>query len=605
MYDPHGSPIMRLPLLPQGNGPSEIVGLEWFSGSDRMDEHAPPSLAIAFRSGVLQLQRSELDDRPIQKDTGMLLKLVKWNPQGTVLACAGVQQAYDGEISVVAFYSPHGVLYKTLRVPAQTVSSMAWDPDGLRMAIVVDAIPQLYFVSVRPDYKWGYFGTTLVYSFVKPERVEHCVMFWDTVTGVAIAKYVKRLTAIRAAGDHCVLATRAEEGRQFILVLCNAVGSPVDSKYTEVEPTFLAMTSTHVVAASATGVFVWHYRLEDHKGGAVETTMLSGAAGRSKAFHVDDKPTADSQRAATAQTQDPICCIAASSVSLFVGRKSGAVLRYELPSLASQGTIALGGPAATLSPNCDTTWLAAVDAEGVLITVNLATKQPTGFERTDVWDIRWSTDDPDLYVVLEKSKMFIFRGAEPEEPVQCSATVCEFKDLCIKCERLRERGQRSVSPRAMVSARYLTLLCQLAPPRTLRYDAFLSFRSPFSAANRAVHLDGIMQNPEAPSKDFVEVFEASPRKSQKNKHGTSPSSSLLSPLPGPCRSPSLLTCAAPCPILFHLRAAPFGTRASSSSASPQQTCTRSWTRAPTRGCGASWPRTASTSWSSWWRRRRS
>lgn len=258
-------------------------------------------------------------------------------------------------------------------------------------------------------------------------------MFWDTVTGASVAKYVKRLTAIRAAGDHCVLATRAEEARQFILVLCNAVGSPVDSKITEVEPLFLAMTSTHVMVASATAVFVWHYRLDDHKGAAPETQLLSGAQGRSRAFHVDERPAAQEPRGVSAPTQDPVCCVAASSTALFVGRRSGSILRFELPSLTPQGTIPLGGPAMTLSPNCDTTWLAAVDSEGVMITVNLQTKQPTGFERTDVWDVRWSTDDPDLYTVLEKGKMFIFRGAEPEEPVQCTATVCEFKDLCIKC----------------------------------------------------------------------------------------------------------------------------------------------------------------------------
>lgn len=331
---------MRLPLLCAERGPmADIVGMEWFSGTDRMDEHAPPALAIAFRNGTLQLQRSELDDRPIQRDTGMTLRQIKWNPAGTVLAVTGVLHDYDGETSVVAFYSPLGQLFKTLHVPSPSVLSMAWDPDGLRMALVVDSIPQLFFVSIRPDYKWGYFGTTLVYSFVKPERVEHCVMFWDTVTSVSIAKYVKRLTAIRAAGDHCVLATRAEEGRQFILVLCNAVGSPVDSKYTEVEPLFLAMTSTHVVAASASAVFVWHYRLEDHKGGSVETTMLSGAAGRSKTFHIDDKPGTDS-RGAVAPSQDPVCALAASQVALFVGRKSGSVLRFDLPSLALQARAA-------------------------------------------------------------------------------------------------------------------------------------------------------------------------------------------------------------------------------------------------------------------------
>ena len=38
-------------------------------------------------------------------------------------------------------------------------------------------------------------------------------------------KYVKRLLAVRAAGENCVLATASEENaNQFVLVLCNAIG---------------------------------------------------------------------------------------------------------------------------------------------------------------------------------------------------------------------------------------------------------------------------------------------------------------------------------------------------------------------------------------------
>jgi hypothetical protein len=33
---------------------------------------------------------------------------------------------------------------------------------------------------LRPDYKWGFFCNTLVYAFNRPDRTEHCVMFWDT-----------------------------------------------------------------------------------------------------------------------------------------------------------------------------------------------------------------------------------------------------------------------------------------------------------------------------------------------------------------------------------------------------------------------------------------
>jgi hypothetical protein len=56
-------------------------------------------------------------------------------------------------------------------------------------------------------------------------------------------RYVKKLMLVRGGGEHCVLATRTDDqSGQFILILCNAIGSPVDSKYIDVEPTHLSMT---------------------------------------------------------------------------------------------------------------------------------------------------------------------------------------------------------------------------------------------------------------------------------------------------------------------------------------------------------------------------
>jgi hypothetical protein len=67
---------------------------------------------------------------------------------------------------------------RTLRVPGTGISGLSWEGNGLRLALAVDSF--VYFANVRPDYKWGYFCNTLVYAFNRPDRAEHCVMFWDT-----------------------------------------------------------------------------------------------------------------------------------------------------------------------------------------------------------------------------------------------------------------------------------------------------------------------------------------------------------------------------------------------------------------------------------------
>lgn len=33
------------------------------------------------------------------------------------------------------------------------------------------------------SFQWGYFSNTVVYAFNKPDRQEHCVIFWDTKNG--------------------------------------------------------------------------------------------------------------------------------------------------------------------------------------------------------------------------------------------------------------------------------------------------------------------------------------------------------------------------------------------------------------------------------------
>ncbi len=47
---------------------------------------------------------------------------------------------------------------------------------------------------------------------------------------------------------------------QYNLLLCNAIGSPLDSKHVDVEPTYLALTQYHVVVASHSFLYVWQYR---------------------------------------------------------------------------------------------------------------------------------------------------------------------------------------------------------------------------------------------------------------------------------------------------------------------------------------------------------
>ena len=60
------------------------------------------------------------------------------------------------------------------------------------------------------------------------------------------------------------------------------------------------------------------------------------------------------------------------------------------------------------------------------------------FERRDTWDIKWSRDDPELLALMSKTRMYTFRGLEPEEPVVSMGHICDFNDLQIRACLLDE-----------------------------------------------------------------------------------------------------------------------------------------------------------------------
>jgi WD repeat-containing protein 35 len=56
----------------------------------------------------------------------------------------------------------------------------------------------------------------------------------------------------------------------------------------------------------------------------------------------------------------------------------------------------------------------------------------------DAWDMMWAKDNPELLAMMEKSRMYVFRGTSPEEPVQSSCYLCKFENLSITAVLLDE-----------------------------------------------------------------------------------------------------------------------------------------------------------------------
>ncbi|KAF4527968.1 hypothetical protein B566_EDAN014960 [Ephemera danica] len=454
VYDSQGAFMMKLGIQsPSSVGANAIIGLQWYNGKYGHVQPGCPVLAICFATGQLFLLRDE-NDEGIVVDTGMANSCCQWNHNGSILAVAGnvpPNKEEDTASNALQLFTPFGEHLRTLKVPGKYVSSCVWEGGSLRLALGVDSY--IYFANLRPDYKWGYCANTVVYSYVKPDRPEACVVFWDTKNNECYTKYISRLLGIAAAGEHCVLATRtdASDGGRYGLILCNAIGTPVDTKYIDVEPVWITMNSTHVIAASKEYFFVWHFRTPKSR----STLEIAGSRRerKEKVYHIDDSPSGaadimkdrDKGIREVMSTLDPICCVAASEKLLLICRESGVLQRYSLPQIALTNRISLACRPYKLAVNCDSTRAAVIDVTGVLTLIELEPSSVEGaselirnFERRDTWDVKWASDNAELFAIMEKTRMYVFRNLDPEEPILSSGYICCFQDLELKAVLLDE-----------------------------------------------------------------------------------------------------------------------------------------------------------------------
>ncbi|CCI42195.1 unnamed protein product [Albugo candida] len=500
VHDAHGNKISNLTLYAlEGKtsaGPDNcIVGLHWYDGCEGHVTDDAPTLAVAFRDGKVQITRGRFDENAVLIDTGMELTQCKWNNDGTVIALAGTQYGTSDknkdstalEYNVVQFYDPFGQHLRSLRVPGSRIEALAWEGSGLRVCLAVGS--HIYFANIRPAYKWGYYSDTVVYTYNRVDQVENVIIFWNANTGERYNKLVKDLMQIHAGGENCVLVSKRQdedvsedidptkempvqkestERILCVLTLCDTIGSPIETKQLVFEPRFIAMTSRHVVAASEDVIYVWQYRTSNSKLSGLSVGNSSSNAyrkeslaehtlemsdifqsadvTREKIFYVEDTQGSDLHcfRYTPRHLEDPICAICASETWIMIARASGFILCFTLPHISLEMKYIVNCRPQMLSLNCDSTRLCVIDINGIMTIMEVG--QPgdlsavrgkmMDFEKKDTWDMKWADDNPELFVVMEKARMHIFGGSEPEEPVPSSGYLCSFTSLQVRAALL-------------------------------------------------------------------------------------------------------------------------------------------------------------------------
>ena len=465
IYDSNGNAVSKVPTssLQRGGHSAVIGGIDWYSGGGHADVERM-TLAICTEDGKLQLMKSENDMSYAVLDTQMRVSGIAWNPSGTVLAIYGKQKRdVEGSAgSVVSFFSYTGHHMKTMKVPGSGVKSLCWDGTGLRVAMAVESF--IYFANIKPPTLWGYMTGTLVYGYSRPARFDHCVTFWHLESGERTIKFVKRLVCLATFRDFCLLVTENVEKNSCTALLCNAIGSPIETKTIKMNATFVAMSNTFAVVASKSLVYVWNFADPISKLSNGDSSMhesIRSIIGDERIFHIEEKPSPqigdiNAIPISDKETDNPITAVAVSETCMLVGRSNGTINKYSLPHLKFETSKSVTGKPVKLTINCNSTTAACIDSQGVLTVFLIKSgsnilqaksqDQPASLERKDVWDVMWSNDDPNLCAVMEKNRMYIFRSFEPEEPIVSIADLCWFENLQVKSVKLDELMKNPDAP---------------------------------------------------------------------------------------------------------------------------------------------------------------
>ncbi|KAA3679029.1 WD repeat-containing protein 35 [Paragonimus westermani] len=394
----------------------------------------------------------------------------------------------ERDVNVVQFYSAFGEHLRSICLPGKNLAACAWEGNGsLRLALAVDSL--IYFANLRPDYRWAYCNTanTVIYAFTRAGSQETCVVFWNTKNNQTRVRSVFQLSHICAAEDYACLVCRNEPaGSGCTLTLCNALGVSMDSKRIPMEPTHVLMTGQQVIAVNKGVIYAWQFFNPKHLTGMrsalTNIRHREGSERLAKQLdkpqgncsfahrlpelicHVDLKPvtettTANSEGSSLptgtgcldwsvlkkSTPKDPICAIAVSGRRhLFVARVSGQVQRYRLPDLWWESSIqTIDTRPYRIQSICSNSLLAIIDESGIMTLQSLLDdgvsesvvspanreKQISDFIRKDVWNVKFADDQPDMFAIMEKTRMFIFDGFQAEPAVQTSCYICSFNEL--------------------------------------------------------------------------------------------------------------------------------------------------------------------------------
>uniref|UniRef100_A0A0N5A7V4 Kinetochore-associated protein 1 n=1 Tax=Syphacia muris TaxID=451379 RepID=A0A0N5A7V4_9BILA len=372
-----------------------------------------PRLLIAYKYGILQLMRNDNDSFPITvKINNLTTTDAAWAPNGRYIAVCGVETVIDTCRNTVHLLSVYGEQLRKLYLPGESVNDLSWDSTGTRLCIAIDT--NIYFAYIRYKYKWAYCGQTVVYGYEPNDGLRQCVVFFETVL------------------EECYLKVS-----EYYLQICNGIATPLNSKVSEIEPKYISMNGAVIVVASDEAFFVWNYSISDDK--ESNSLTLEPVSSDLMYFAENIKYSGRKVEAGKKGQIDPFCAVAVADEFFLICRESGVAHRFSLPNKTLDVTFSLGVKPERLQLNCNFSKLAVLCSTGLkLFRLNDAEAVPLSFERKDVWDFCWNSENEDTIAIAEKTKIYILKDMKVEEPVISNGYICSFENLLIRTVNLDE-----------------------------------------------------------------------------------------------------------------------------------------------------------------------
>lgn len=444
--------------IPQDLRNVKIATISWWSSpySESLMNIEDKHLVIAFINGTILLYDNHQDLDPIRiSSEHKKINKAQWNPNGDILAVSGIYVEKGEKKESINFYSWKNLeLLTTIKIPNQ-ITCFCWESHGTKLAITTESF--ILFCLVKPKYKWCYFSDTLVYSY-KTNSEHHTVIFWDVKKNIRNFKYVKNLRDIVSYGSFCLLTAQVSD-KNYIAILCNSIGSPVDNRIINICPEFTAINRTHAIVASKHYVYVWQFRnptsndLQKYYGHKINIDLLKRSLMKEIAFFLEENPNMKDNYilehfTPTKTSNDPITSLCANGEFIIVACESGRGLKYTLSDMSSSERISIGTRLIRMGISNDGVYLWGIDDQNYLGIWDLTKDsksnvgkllkgQKIDFDKKDVWTVIWSNDSKS-FAFIEKNKLTIYKNFEVEETLQCNGHLAEFSDLTITAVMLED-----------------------------------------------------------------------------------------------------------------------------------------------------------------------